>query len=179
MIAAAGNTSYVAMSTLPLKHTVLNPESYESFLSSVDSTSMEDLYNLQLISFGNGSYGQLGNGMYKHVQGYGVRVRKLCNLTEYDEKEKKVVPIKIAELSASQYHVAATLSTPNRDIFMWGANKDLQLLIDGKSPCCVPKKGKSLLNNELALQLNHPLSPFPSQKIYCGDTFTILYAAKP
>eukprot|EP00842_Homolaphlyctis_polyrhiza_P001088 jgi/Hompol1/1980/HPOL_005809-RA len=63
----------------------------------------------QVMSSGNGQFGQLGNGSFSHAQFTPVLIKQLSNLVEYDEKHHKVVPIRIAKIAVGNAHCAAVL----------------------------------------------------------------------
>ncbi|KAJ3024305.1 UNVERIFIED_CONTAM: hypothetical protein HDU68_008251 [Siphonaria sp. JEL0065] len=90
-------------------------------------------------SVGMGQWGQLGTGTFLHVSNKPIKVSVLSNLSEFNEKLNKVVPIRIASVSMGPTHAFAILKSSEtvegygRDVFSWGANDKGQLWrADGK-----------------------------------------------
>jgi alpha-tubulin suppressor-like RCC1 family protein len=93
-------------------------------------------------AFGFGLTGQLGVGKWTHTQNTPVKVPALSGLTEYSERLGKIVPIKLAYISAGATHAAAVLDNManvdlnqagendtnfGQDLLMWGNNEFYQI----------------------------------------------------
>ncbi|KAI1344511.1 regulator of chromosome condensation 1/beta-lactamase-inhibitor protein II [Xylariaceae sp. FL0016] len=92
---------------------------------------------------GSGICGSLGTGKWTHVSLGPSKIKTLSGLFEYDEKNKSVVPIRLARLSAGSTHASAVMdnvtyvdatdkSSQNdtnwgADIVWWGGNEHYQL----------------------------------------------------
>ena len=92
---------------------------------------------------GQGIKGSLGNGRWTHVQGTPTKVQSLSGLFEYDEKNSKVIPIRMAQISVGSNHASAIMdnltyldssekSSENdtnwgADVLWWGGNDSYQL----------------------------------------------------
>ncbi|KAJ9611977.1 hypothetical protein H2200_003572 [Cladophialophora chaetospira] len=92
---------------------------------------------------GTGIRGTLGNGKWTHIQGTPTKIPSLSGLFEYDEVEKKVIPIRMAQISVGSTHASAVLKnvtyldasekssedTTNwgADVLWWGGNEFYQL----------------------------------------------------
>lgn len=94
-------------------------------------------------SCGLGIWGGLGNGRWTHVQGTPTKIKALSGLFEYDEKQNRVVPIRLAHISVGSTHACAVMdnvtyvgaheqSSENdtnwgADVLWWGGNEYFQL----------------------------------------------------
>ncbi|KAK5458081.1 hypothetical protein LTS15_004160 [Exophiala xenobiotica] len=94
-------------------------------------------------SCGAGIRGTLGNGRWTHIQDGLTKIPSLSGLFEYDEKNKAVVPIRMAQISVGSTHVSAVMdnvtyldasekSSENdtnwgADVLWWGGNEFYQL----------------------------------------------------
>lgn len=94
-------------------------------------------------SCGQGIWGALGNGKWTHVQATPAKMKALSGLFEYDEKQDKVVPIRLARISVGSTHACAVLDNVTHveahetssendtnwgaDILWWGGNEYYQL----------------------------------------------------
>lgn len=99
----------------------------------------------EVLATGFGQFGQLGNGSYNQYVYHPVRVKAVSNLSEYDEKSGKVVPIRIAGLFAGSAHAGVILDnvleeykekkdfSVGRDVYLWGQNSYGQLNLGKKS----------------------------------------------
>lgn len=92
---------------------------------------------------GQGVYGSLGTGRWTHVSVGPVKVKALSSLSEFDETNNRLMPIKLKSLSIGSTHCAAVMdnvtettianrSTDNEtnwgaDILFWGGNEHYQL----------------------------------------------------
>lgn len=92
---------------------------------------------------GQGIKGALGNGRWTHIQDGLTKVPTLSGLFEYDEKKKKVIPIRMARISVGSSHASAVMdnvtyldasekSSENdtnwgADVVWWGGNEFYQL----------------------------------------------------
>ncbi|KAI9781029.1 MAG: hypothetical protein M1816_002594 [Peltula sp. TS41687] len=94
-------------------------------------------------SCGLGIWGGLGNGRWTHVQGTPTKMKALSGLFEYDEKQGRVVPIRLAHISAGSTHACAVMDNVTyvgaheqgsdndtnwgADVLWWGGNEYFQL----------------------------------------------------
>ncbi|KAI9844896.1 MAG: hypothetical protein M1837_005182 [Sclerophora amabilis] len=110
-----------------------------------DSSQQRGLGNVtaDTWSCGRGVWGGLGNGRWTHVQGTPTKVKALSGLFEYDEKENKVIPIRLAQISVGSTHAAAIMDNVTHvgatdrssendtnwgaDVLWWGGNENYQL----------------------------------------------------
>lgn len=92
---------------------------------------------------GLGLRGTLGNGRWTHIQDSPSKIPALSGLFEYDEINRKTIPIRVASISVGSTHVSATLDnvtylaasdkgTENdtnwgADCLWWGGNEFFQL----------------------------------------------------
>jgi alpha-tubulin suppressor-like RCC1 family protein len=127
---AGGNTSFLTIEADKPGASLLDPSSIRA-----------DTW-----AFGFGLTGQLGNGRWVHNQNTPVKIPALSGLTEYDEKTSRVVPIKVAYISAGATHAAAVLDNVasvdvsgnskrhsqndinwGQDVLFWGNNEFYQI----------------------------------------------------
>ena len=59
---------------------------------------------------GHGIWGNLGNGRWTHIQGMPTKIPAFSGLFEYDEINKKAVPIRLSHLSVGATHAAAVMN---------------------------------------------------------------------
>lgn len=93
---------------------------------------------------GRGIWGTLGNGRWIHLQDEPTKVKALSGLTEYDEKTKRMIPIRMRTLSVGTTHVSAVMDNKTHlqaantdsleksqdwgfDALWWGGNEHFQL----------------------------------------------------
>lgn len=94
---------------------------------------------------GEGIHGSLGTGKWTHISEAPTKVKALSNLSEFDEKSNKLVPIRLSSLSVGSDHAAAVMdnvtsvkasesakTTENdtnwgADVLWWGGNEHYQL----------------------------------------------------
>jgi alpha-tubulin suppressor-like RCC1 family protein len=93
---------------------------------------------------GRGIWGALGNGRWTHLQDVPTKVKALSGLFEYDERTKKLSPIRLRNISVGTTHASAimdnnahldTSSTSSlekssdwgHDALFWGGNEHFQL----------------------------------------------------
>jgi alpha-tubulin suppressor-like RCC1 family protein len=92
---------------------------------------------------GSGIRGSLGNGKWTHIQGTPTKIPTLSGLFEYDETNKTVIPIRIAQISVGSTHASAVLNNVTyldaseksseddtnwgADVLWWGGNEFYQL----------------------------------------------------
>ncbi|KAG0313345.1 hypothetical protein BGZ99_008955 [Dissophora globulifera] len=101
----------------------------------------ENSNRFKVKSAGMGQWGQLGDGTFTHIQGSFVKIAPLSDLAEYNETEKKIMPIGIHDLAIGYTHAFAVLDnaiiqdtpgnatvTHGRDVLTWGQNTYFQLL---------------------------------------------------
>ena len=106
---------------------------------------------------GQGILGTLGTGRWTHVQGTPTKIKALSGLSEYDESNKTVVPIRLKRLSVGSTHASATMdnvthvkagtssSTDSRndtnwgaDVLWWGGNENYQLGMGKRNNLALP-----------------------------------------
>ncbi|KAM0284153.1 hypothetical protein ACHAQH_002142 [Verticillium albo-atrum] len=92
---------------------------------------------------GSGIYGTLGTGKWTHVSSNPVKVKNLSGLSEYDETNNQVIPIRLANITVGSTHAAATMANVTytgttargsendtnwgADVVFWGGNEHYQL----------------------------------------------------
>ncbi|KAE8382601.1 hypothetical protein BDV26DRAFT_277957 [Aspergillus bertholletiae] len=93
---------------------------------------------------GRGIWGALGTGKWTHMQDAPTKVKSLSGLFEYDERKKKLTPIRLRDISVGTTHVSAVMdndvhvdSSPSNslndatdfgfDVLFWGGNEHFQL----------------------------------------------------
>jgi alpha-tubulin suppressor-like RCC1 family protein len=92
---------------------------------------------------GSGICGALGNGRWTHVSLGPSKIKSLSGLSEFDERSKSIVPIRLAHLSAGSTHAAAVMQNVTyvdasdktsdhdtnwgADVLWWGGNEHYQL----------------------------------------------------
>lgn len=72
-----------------------------------------------VVACGNGRWGQLGDGQFKHISAP-REVKGMHGLEEWDERTGSRIPISVCALAAGANHSAALLSTG--DVLAWGDN---------------------------------------------------------
>ncbi|KAG7196010.1 uncharacterized protein KQ657_000016 [Scheffersomyces spartinae] len=85
----------------------------------------DDRNNQEFIqAFGNGLVGQLGVSRYLQVCSQPSTMKSITGLSEYDEKQRKVVPIGVKELSVGTSHFFVTLNNlgNQKDVMVGGDN---------------------------------------------------------
>ncbi|KAI0517863.1 regulator of chromosome condensation 1/beta-lactamase-inhibitor protein II [Xylaria bambusicola] len=94
-------------------------------------------------SCGSGIWGTLGNSRWTHVSLGPTKIKSFSGLSEYDEKTKSVVPIRLAYFSVGSTHAAAVMNNVTNvdasdrtsdqdtnwgaDVLWWGGNESYQL----------------------------------------------------
>lgn len=93
---------------------------------------------------GRGIWGALGNGRWTHLQDAPTKVKALSGLSEYDERNNQISPIRLRQVSVGTTHVSAVMDnqphldaskteTLDRlndwgyDVLWWGGNEQFQL----------------------------------------------------
>ncbi|EOD51258.1 putative mitochondrial protein fmp25 protein [Neofusicoccum parvum UCRNP2] len=143
-VAAGGNNTYFTVDATR----VSNPGSEDD-----SPLARRNLGNVTADAWacGQGIYGGLGNGRWTHMQDSPVKIPTFSGLFEYDEKSRKVVPIRLARLAVGASHVAGVMDNIayvsagtvgtnartdrdsenetnwGRDIVFWGSNSHFQL----------------------------------------------------
>ncbi|KAE8135779.1 hypothetical protein BDV38DRAFT_272602 [Aspergillus pseudotamarii] len=111
-----------------------------------DPSTIRDLDRITADTWtcGRGIWGALGNGKWTHMQDAPTKVKSLSGLFEYDERRKKLTPIRLRDLSVGTTHVSAVMnndahidSSPSKslndatnfgfDVLFWGGNEHFQL----------------------------------------------------
>lgn len=68
--------------------------------------------SIDLLATGNGQFGGIGNGTWAHAPAP-MRVKTVSGLSEFREKEGRVMPIAVRDVSAGNAHVAVVLVSPS------------------------------------------------------------------
>ena len=92
---------------------------------------------------GEGLHGSLGTGKWTHISSEPTKIKALSNLSEFDEKSNKVVPIELSRFSVGSTHASAVLGNATStaasrqssdndtnwglDVLWWGGNERYQL----------------------------------------------------
>ncbi|KAH0846905.1 hypothetical protein AYO21_02399 [Fonsecaea monophora] len=132
-IAAGGSNSFFTVDATR----VAGPEEDPSSISTLGKTTADTW------ACGTGIKGTLGNGKWTHIQGTPTRIPSLSGLFEYDEKTRKVVPIRMSQISVGSTHASAVLDNVTyldaseksseddtnwgSDVLWWGGNEFYQL----------------------------------------------------
>ena len=106
---------------------------------------------------GQGILGTLGTGRWTHIQGTPTKIKALSGLSEFDESNNTVVPIRLKRLSVGSTHASATMdnvthvkagtssSTDSRndtnwgaDVLWWGGNENYQLGMGKRNNVALP-----------------------------------------
>ncbi|AAS51011.2 ABR238Wp [Eremothecium gossypii ATCC 10895] len=96
-----------------------------SFVSVVPQTGGADMpQQLTYFSFGNGIWGQLGNGRFKHSQNEATKLKAVNGIYDHPERDVKR-RVKIATWACGDHHVLCSLD--NGDVLAWGYNDRGQL----------------------------------------------------
>ncbi|KAK7205729.1 regulator of chromosome condensation 1/beta-lactamase-inhibitor protein II [Myxozyma melibiosi] len=142
---------------------------------------------------GAGLHGQHGSGRFNHTLGTPQRVRQLCSITEYSEKDHATREIPIRSISVGKRHIAAVLdnitapSSPvQRQLLIWGGNDWFQLgtgkRVNSPVPIPIVQSAKKAAEAEEAVNLQKQLGHGKSRKGYeieesvvCGNFGTAIY----
>ena len=132
-IAAGGQNSFLTVEATRVAGQEENPSSV-STLGNVTADTW---------ACGSGIKGSLGNGRWTHIQGTPTKIPSLSGLFEYDETKKKIVPIRMAQISVGSTHASAVLENVTyldasersseddtnwgSDVLWWGGNEFYQL----------------------------------------------------
>jgi alpha-tubulin suppressor-like RCC1 family protein len=110
-----------------------------------DARSLATLGRVTADTFacGLGLKGTLGNGRWTHIQDSPSKIPSLSGLFEYDEVNRRTIPIRVANISVGSTHVSATLDNVTylkanekttdddtnwgADCLWWGGNEFFQL----------------------------------------------------
>ena len=106
---------------------------------------------------GQGILGTLGTGRWTHIQGTPTKIKALSGLSEFDESNNTVIPIRLKRLSVGSTHASATMdnvthvkagtssSTDSRndtnwgaDVLWWGGNENYQLGMGKRNNVALP-----------------------------------------
>lgn len=130
---------------------------------SVSYVSIQNDSKQSYFAMGNGLTGQMGTGLFTHVQGSPALMKYLSSLTEYSEKLGKQVQICAVDWSVGSNHTAVTIGANNTkqehqvDVLMWGGNEFSQLGTGKRNNVPTPQSTMPLTgkdDNFLTLQLN-------------------------
>lgn len=132
-IAAGGSNSFMTVDA----QRVVDPDT-ESSSGKITGPVTADTW-----AFGKGIYGTLGNGKWTHLQDVPTKIKALSGLFEYNEKDKKVEPIRLDHISVGASHAAAVMKNQAHlgasaagsvadtnwgvDALWWGGNESFQL----------------------------------------------------
>ncbi|KAJ5674113.1 hypothetical protein N7462_009552 [Penicillium macrosclerotiorum] len=133
-IAAGGASSFFMVDATR----VLGPDEQASSIRDLGSVTADTW------SCGRGIWGTLGTGRWIHLQDSPSKVKDLSGLGEYDEKAKKMLPIRLRNISVGTTHVAAVMDNKTSltskttefldksndfglDALWWGGNEHFQL----------------------------------------------------
>ncbi|MCJ1308660.1 hypothetical protein MMC25_002313 [Agyrium rufum] len=154
-IFAGGANSFFSVFAEPIVF-VNHDYSPSSSSSSPPSSSSNSMSRPQfdLFSSGSGILGTLGTGRWTHVAPQLTKIRSFSGLYEWDEVANRVIPIKLASLSAGATHVAATMANVTHlgahsgssendtnwgaDVLFWGGNEYFQLGTGRRNNMSVP-----------------------------------------
>ncbi|KAK3901066.1 regulator of chromosome condensation 1/beta-lactamase-inhibitor protein II [Staphylotrichum tortipilum] len=104
---------------------------------------------------GSGIHGELGTGKWTHISARPTKIKALSGLAEYDEKTKRMTPIRLAGIAVGSTHACAVLDNATRttstrasasasdtnfgaDALWWGGNEYFQLGTGRRSNANVP-----------------------------------------
>ncbi|KAI5806177.1 regulator of chromosome condensation 1/beta-lactamase-inhibitor protein II [Geopyxis carbonaria] len=94
---------------------------------------------VEVLACGTGIHGNLGNGRWTHIQGVPTKIKALSNLSEYDDRNNTLNPIRLRSLHVGATHAAAVMSNATNtgsraedlnfgaDVLWWGNNEHYQL----------------------------------------------------
>ncbi len=132
-VAAGGQNSFFTVEATR----IVGPEETASSVNTLGNITADTW------ACGTGIRGTLGNGKWTHIQGTPTKIPTLSGLFEYDEPKKKVIPIRMAQISVGSTHVSAVLKNVTyldaseksseddtnwgADILWWGGNEFYQL----------------------------------------------------
>ena len=132
-VAAGGQNSFFTIEGTRL----LGPNENPSTVSAIGSISADTW------ACGAGIKGSLGNGKWTHIQGTPTKIPTLSGLFEYDEPNRKTIPIRMSRISVGSTHVSGVLDNVTyldasekssdddcnwgRDALWWGGNEYYQL----------------------------------------------------
>lgn len=133
-IAAGGVNSFLCIDATRVAGQDEDPTSIAALLGRVTADTF---------SCGTGLRGTLGNGRWTHIQDSPSKIPSLSGLFEYDEVNKKTIPIRVASISVGSTHASATLDNVTylsanprtsendtnwgADCLWWGGNEFYQL----------------------------------------------------
>lgn len=159
-VRCSSETSYVTMKASPKAGSLLGDVKYP-----LDSN--QEHY----FSFGNGIFGELGNGSYKNSQQEPTRIKF--------ENAKPIDTVRVSSWSTGPHHVICELD--DRSAVAWGSNENGQLGNGKKVKVSKPMPIPALLRKgekKTVTQLNDSqLVLTPEQKIVTGETNSCIYKA--
>jgi hypothetical protein len=110
-----------------------------------------------ILSFGNGQFGQLGNGQFVHFKPSATQVTQLSNKFYWDEAQNQKVGLKFTQISVGNTHAFFVLdSLPGdgnawgRSVYVLGRNHFGQLGNDKRSNASSPTTLPPILPSEVA-----------------------------
>ncbi|ODV61606.1 Fmp25p [Ascoidea rubescens DSM 1968] len=128
-IEAGGATSFATFKTQDIRKMFMEHFNKDkiSYNNDSDKEAEENVKpgDLFHFSFGNGLYGQLGNGRYIHSNAEPTKIRTLMDMKEFNESEEMIKNIPVKNWSAGSNHAFVKLD--NNDIYGWGSNEFGQL----------------------------------------------------
>ncbi|KAJ5887954.1 hypothetical protein N7495_007995 [Penicillium taxi] len=196
-IAAGGATTFFSVDA----KRILGPQE--------ETANVRDLGNVtaDTWSCGRGIWGTLGTGRWAHIQDSPMKIKDLSGLGEYDEKSKRLVPIRLHTMSVGTNHASAVLENKTNlttktsdslhktndwgyEAFWWGGNEHFQLGTGKRSnqprPTYIKAPSQSIKNPEpearLQIMPRHKgkvgnRTISMEQRIECGRHVSAIYSA--
>ncbi|BDD57013.1 hypothetical protein MPDQ_007743 [Monascus purpureus] len=195
LIAAGGLSSFLTVDAKPI--------------SGASDSSLQNQARITADTWacGKGITGILGNGRWAHLQDDPTKVKALSGLVEFDERAKKLTPIRLREISVGTTHASAVLdnassikatdtssdsaNSPGLDAVWWGGNESFQLGTGKKNN--LPKPTYINVPSDLAAKDNKPearlqITPRHTckvngrkvsieQRVECGKGVSAIYSA--
>lgn len=168
-VQCAGDTSYVS----------IIPHKFHTYTQNKEESIHQSIEDVTYFSFGNGLYGQLGNGNFKHSQSEPIKLKEvnvICDHIRKDETSRR----KIQNWYCGPMHSFCKLE--NGDILAWGYNEYGQLGNGKRIKWCKPKNiikilepgvnynktiEELLISPDNTLKLNHMQQMTTAEKSSC------------
>ena len=140
--------------------------------------------NGAVYSCGNRQYGQLGNGRFTKSAFKWQKINKISNLSQYSERENKLVPLDVKDIICGKYHTIVELDSDKNyindtfygnDILGFGLNKFGQVGNGKKGLVAIPSRIIQQKTDKGKTCLKIFTTPKQSQKIACGLNTTLIY----
>ncbi len=152
-VAAGGNNSFFTVDATRVARPGESP----------NTTASAGRITADTWSCGQGILGTLGNGRWTHIQGTPTKVKTLSGLSEFDETNGTIAPIRLKRLSVGGTHASATMDNvthvraglsaatdgPNdtnwgADVLWWGGGEFFQLGLGKRNNMATPTYIKPL-----------------------------------